>query len=196
LTGDLFLSDSRCRNEADIMHALAEKGFPVVEVLCAISETLGLVKRLYLVTALLEGSEDLLDSLHKSGTRKRLRLVKRFAELLWELEKAGIYHPDLHLNNVLVTPEGDLFFLDFDRAYHKAITPADVESMLWRLSRFADKMEKQGRFRAAPKERALFLRTYEHLSGRSIEGGMAQKMRRKGYLHRFGWFVESLLYGR
>ena len=196
LTKDLFMSDSRCRAEAHIMHTLARQGFPVAEAFCAISETAGPMKRLYLVTHLVENSKSLLDYLKESGSRVRLRTVRRFAQLLWDLERTGVYHPDLHLNNVLVTPRGELFFLDFDRARRKEITSADVEGMLWRLLRFTDKMEKQGKFRAEEREKILFVRTYERLSGHSIEKVMAQKMRRKNYIHRLGWFVEALLYGR
>ena len=196
LTKDLFLSDRRCRREAEILAYLGRQGFPVAEAVCALSENRGLTKRLYLVTGLIEDSQDLLDYLNQSGPRQRLRTIKRFAQLLWRLEQAGIFHPDLHLNNVLVTPKKELLFLDFDKACRKAITEKDVESMLWRLARFADKMAKQGTFRAQQREKMLFLRTYERLSGHGIVAVMEKKSVRKGLLHKIGWAVESFLYGR
>jgi hypothetical protein len=57
-------------------------------------------------------------------------------------------------------------------------------------------MERQGELVADEREKALILRTYERLSGRSITDQLQKSVRRKGFLHRVGWFIESLFYGR
>lgn len=194
LTQDRFLSGSRPLQEAEITLRLKEHGFPVADVCCAITENAGPVKRLYLVTFFEVGAVNLLDYLTRSTSRKRLRAIKTLATLFRRLEEEGIYHPDLHLNNVMIAETGELFFLDFDRAKAMELTPAHVESMLWRLARHADKMERQGRFQAKQREKVLFLRTYDHLSGRDMEKNMAAEAGKKNLFHRIGWFVESLLY--
>ena len=81
-------------------------------------------------------------------------------------------------------------------AVRKPITPADADAMLSRLVRFVDKAEKKGMLTVHDREKALFLRTYERLSGRSVAADIQKRLSRGGFLHRIGWFLESLLYGR
>ena len=194
-TRDVFFSARRNAQEAEVMLFLKRSGFPVVTPFATITELGTLRKRLYLCTLFEEGATNLLEYLKRSGKKARLRAAKRFGELLWELEKAGIYHPDLHLRNVVLTPDGNMLFLDFDRASKKLIGQRDAESMLWRLARYVDKMQRQGELRVDEREKMLCLRTYERLSKRRIIESMQKQMRRKTWLHRAGWFFESMLYG-
>lgn len=193
-TRDVFLSARRSAEEAEVMLLLKRSGFPVVTPFATITELGTLRKRLYLCTLFEEGAMNLLDYLKRSGTKARLRAAQRFGELLWGLEKAGIYHPDLHLKNVVFTPDGNMLFLDFDRASKRSIGQKDAESMFWRLARYIDKMQRQGELRVDEREKILCLRTYERLSKRNIIESMRKQMRKKALLHRAGWFVESLLY--
>jgi 3-deoxy-D-manno-octulosonic acid kinase len=195
-TGDLFLDRRRAVEEAEVMNYLREKDFPVVTPFCVVAEKRAFAFRLHLVTVLEEGAVDLLRQLGISPRRQRLRIAKQFAEALRRLEQAGVFHPDLHLRNVLLTPEGKLVFLDFDRARRKAIGRRDMESMFRRLGRFVDKMEREGQFSATGLEKALFLRTYARLSGTDLTQRLARSTRRAGLRHRVGWFIESLLYGK
>jgi RIO-like serine/threonine protein kinase len=195
LMRDLFFSAARSSQEVDVMLLLKRSGFPVVTPFATITEVGALRKRLYLCTILEEGATNLLEYLKQSGTKTRLRAVKRFAGLLWELERAGVYHPDLHLKNVLLTHDGNMLFLDFDKASKRSMRQKDVESMMWRLVRYIDKMQRQGQLRVDDRERALFLRTYERLSKRPITEKMQRNLKRKSYFHKVGWWVESLFYG-
>ncbi|MGD0233079.1 MAG: lipopolysaccharide kinase InaA family protein [Syntrophorhabdales bacterium] len=195
-TRDVFFSARRSAQEAEVMLFLKRSGFPVVTPFATITELGTLRKRLYLCTLLEEGALNLLEYLKRSGKRARLRAAKRFGELLWELEKAGIYHPDLHLKNVVLTLEGHMLFLDFDKASKRSIEQKQVKSMFWRLGRYVDKMQGQGELRVDEREKMLCLRTYERLSKRSIIGEMQRQLRRKTWLHKAGWFFESLFYGK
>jgi RIO-like serine/threonine protein kinase len=125
-----------------------------------------------------------------------LRAIRDLARFLWRLENLGIYHPDLHLRNVLVKNDGRLIFLDFDKACRKDISRKDMESMAWRLNRFAEKWEQKGYLRISMLERLLFLRTYSRLSGYNFEGEMTRKAKSKSLFSRAGWFFESILYGK
>lgn len=196
LTRDVFLKRRRVTSEAEIMAYLQNGGFPVVAPFCAIIENLFVVRRLHLVTKFEENTMNFLEYLQRSGRMQRLRAVKKLAESLWRLELAGVYHPDLHLRNVLVTPERGLIFLDFDRARRRTLTEKDVERMFLRLDRFVDKMGKQGQLFIDRKEKALFLRAYLRLSGKDFAGKLERTEKMRGYLHRTGWLFESLLYGR
>ncbi|MCX5853423.1 MAG: hypothetical protein NTZ24_02350, partial [Deltaproteobacteria bacterium] len=86
--------------------------------------------------------------------------------------------------------------LDFDRAQRKSIGKTDMERMFWRLNRYAEKMERQGKLKVDIKEKLLFLRTYGKLSGFDIAGEMEKKIGLKRIFSQAGWFFESLLYGR
>jgi hypothetical protein len=88
-----------------------------------------------------------------------------------------------------------MLFLDFDKASKRSIEQKQVKSMFWRLGRYVDKMQGQGELRVDEREKMLCLRTYERLSKRSIIGEMQRQLRRKTWLHKAGWFFESLLYG-
>ncbi|MEO0249058.1 MAG: lipopolysaccharide kinase InaA family protein, partial [candidate division WOR-3 bacterium] len=114
--------------------------------------------------------------------------------LLWRLEQTGIYHPDLHLRNVVLTADGRMLFLDFDKAVRKQLDQKDVESMFWRLERYVAKMERQGALVVYPYEKMLFVRVYERLSKRSLTKQIRKRLKTKNLIHRMGWFVESLLY--
>jgi hypothetical protein len=95
-----------------------------------------------------------------------------------------------------VKNDGRLIFLDFDKARRKDISRKDMESMIWRLNRFAEKWEQKGYLRISMLERLLFLRTYSRLSGYNFEGEMARKAKGKSLFSRAGWLVESILYGK
>lgn len=194
LMRDVFFSAARSAQEVEVMLLLKRSGFPVVTPFATVTEVGGLRKRLYLCTLLEEGAMNLLDHLKRSGARARLRAVKRFASLVWELERAGVYHPDLHLKNVVLTSDGNMLFLDFDKASRRLMRQKDAMSMIYRLARYVDKMQRQGELRIDDRERALFLRTYERLSKRSIMEEMRRTLKTRDIVHRIGWWVESLLY--
>jgi len=70
-----------------------------------------------------------------------------------------------------------------------------MESMIGRLGRFAEKMERQGLLSVSAMEKALFLKAYARLSGCDLREKMRRGERLRGPLHRTGWFIESLLFG-
>jgi 3-deoxy-D-manno-octulosonic acid kinase len=196
ITGQIFFSARRAADELEIMLYLSKEGFPVVDPYCVIIEKHPLTKALYILTLFEENSADLSEFLTASTCKKRLKIIKMLAQLMWHMEMLGVYHPDLHLNNVLVTDKDRLKFLDFDRAYKKLLTGEDMERMFWRLNRYVDKMERQGKLRVDIKEKVFFLRTYRKCSGFDLGKVMKNKVNQKGCLSKIGWFLESLLYGK
>jgi 3-deoxy-D-manno-octulosonic acid kinase len=196
ITRDIFFSTKRVEEELEILLYLKERGFPVVQP-CGLIVGEGFIARsLYILTVFEENAADLTEALKTSAQKQRFRIIKNLAQLMWHMETFGVYHPDLHLNNVLVTTWGTLKFLDFDRACRKSITKKDMERMFWRLNRYVEKMERQGKLKIHIKEKILFLRTYRKLSGFDMAEIMASKTGQKSLLSRIGWSFESLLYGR
>jgi tRNA A-37 threonylcarbamoyl transferase component Bud32 len=197
LTRDLFMSRARAVSEGEIIAYLRERGFPVVAPFCAVVEGHIGAKRLYLATILEENTVSLLEYLEcYTGERQRIRLARKLAHLMWLLQQSGVYHPDFHLRNVLVTPEEELVLLDFDRARRKTVGTGDMKSMFGRLGRFVSKMERQGRLKVGGREKAMFLRAYARFSGCDLSVEMARSAKRSAISHRLGWLAESLLYGR
>lgn len=195
-TGDRFLGGRRAVAEAEITEYLHRCGFPVVKPFCVVIERRALTCRLHLVTFLEEGAVELLQRTRESSAKQRLRIARRLGESFYRLERAGVFHPDLHLRNVIATSDGRLVFLDFDRARRKAVGPKDVLWMLKRLGRFVDKMERQGQLSATPLERALFLKAYARLSDYDPTPELRGSADRDALRHRIGWLMESLLYGK
>ena len=174
---------------------MGDQGFPVVKPLCAIIEKGVFFRKLYLVTYFEDGP-DLLKFLNGAAPRARLRTIRALAGLVWELHRLGVFHPDLHIRNVLVNPGGGLVFLDFDRAERRAPTQGDAEQMLWRLDRFVERMELQGELRVRPVERMLFLRTFVRLSGYRLAESMQAREQVRKRRRRLGWLLESAIYRR
>jgi 3-deoxy-D-manno-octulosonic acid kinase len=196
LTKDLFLTEKRALTELEIMFYLKENHFPVVEPVGILVGEDFPFRKPHIITMFEDNMGDLLEFIKVSSRKKRLRAIRDLARFMWRLESLGIYHPDLHLRNVLVKDDGKLIFLDFDKACRKVISKKIIESMVWRLNRFAEKWELKGYFRISIHERLLFLRTYSRLSGYDLESEMAKKMKGKSLLSRAGWLAESIIYGK
>jgi hypothetical protein len=194
ITREIFFSEKRAARELKITTHLEENQFPVVSPYGYITERRCCSKSLFFVTFFEENTGDLLDFLKTAGRKERLRAIKSFARLLFEMGRLGVYHPDLHLQNVLVKKAGGLILLDFDKAFFKAVTINDMERMFWRLNRFAEKKERAGELIVTIQEKALFLRTIERLSGYRIISDMQGQLEGKRRSYRLGWFLDLLLY--
>ncbi len=190
-TRSLYLDERRAISEGETMAHLVGIGVPVAAPFAAVIERLLIVKRLYLVTLFEEGAVSLLEYMKTAAKSERARAMEGLAGLLRQLEQAGVYHRDLHFQNVLVTREGRLMLLDFDRAAKRGLLREDIESMVRRLWRFADKMAWQGRLSVDEAEKAAFMKEYERLSGCDMSL-CAGRRRLHTSLHRLAWRVESL----
>ena len=196
VTKDLFLSEKRALNELKIMLYLKEHKFPVVEPVGVLIGEDFPFRKPHIITQFEENVGELLEFIKVSSRKQRLRAIRDLARFMWYLGRLGVYHPDLHLRNVLVKKNGKLVFLDFDKAFRKTLSKKDVETMIWRLNRFAEKWEVKGYFRISIMERLLFVRIYSRLTGYNLEEEMAKKIMGKKLLSRAGWFAESILYGK
>jgi RIO-like serine/threonine protein kinase len=196
VTGDVFFSDKRASDELTVMAYLEEKGFPVVRPYGYISDNRCCAKSLHFVTFFQENRGDLLDFLKKASGKERLRAIRDLARLMSELGRLGVYHPDLHLQNVLVTEEGRLVFLDFDKAQRTSVSRENMMRMLWRLNRFAQKKEKSGELLTTLQEKTLFLRVFERSSGYRVMEEMQRQLGNKRRASKLGWTLERIFYGR
>ncbi len=194
ITGDAFCGERRAAAELETMMFLEENNFPVVRPCGYIIKRTSCAKELHLLTFFEENAIDFIDFLKSAQKKERYQTIINLARLFFEMGKLGVYHPDFHLQNVLVTKQGSLLFLDFDRAYRKTMTKKDMERILWRLNRFTEKKANCGGLTVNAKEKMLFLRTIERLSGHHLIEDMQRQLKSKRRVYRLGWFLDSLFY--
>lgn len=194
ITQDRFFSEKRCLSETEVLNYLRGKGFPAVTPFATVAEKRIVAYRLTILTVLEERSLNLLDYLNTAGHRDRMSVIGSFVHLFCRMQTLGVYHPDLHIANVLVAATGKLIFLDFDRARRRTLSRKDREAMLWRLWRHIVKMERLGRLKLDDREKNHLLKTYSRVSGIDAQTVLGHRARRESYFHRVGRIVESLLY--
>ena len=105
ITRDLYAAPTRAPGELAIALALAERQVPTPAVLAYATypAPFGL-RRADVVTEELGGGEDLLAALARADAAEREgSLVPAVGELLAALKRAGAWHPDLNLKNILLT---------------------------------------------------------------------------------------------
>lgn len=121
---------TRSFRELEVLSYLLSKGVPVVRPLAAVARfrLLGLVYSASLVTQYEDGSENLLDLFKHSAPNSSVsdslaadtsggRLAYRAGRIAGRVLAAGVYHPDLHPGNLILTADDELKALDFDKAF-------------------------------------------------------------------------------
>ncbi len=196
LTGEVFYSPKRAARELDVTLYLEEQKFPVVSPYGYIAEKTGLTMSLFFLTFYKEHKSDLFEFLQSAGARERLRAIRGLSTLLFRMGSLGVYHPDLHLRNILVAGDGSLVFLDFDKAERKVVGEKDMANMFQRLDRYVEKQRKAGLLAVTMREKIYFLRVYERLKGGRVSRTMERTLVRGQRVYGLGWLVESLFYGR
>ncbi len=127
---------------------LRQRGVPVVEACGAVAHWVApYLYRSWLVSRWLTDSETLWSRLQReSETSRRDALMVAAGGAVRALHRAGAVHPDLNMNNILVTGSGaqaSIHLLDFDRARIES-APVDSRVDLQRLRRSARKLDPQG----------------------------------------------------
>lgn len=196
VTKGTFLGEKRARTELNITAYLEENGFPVVEALGYISRKGIITNDLFFISVFMDDARDLVGYFRTSDARDRLRMARKLGTHFFRLGELGVYHPDLHLMNVLVDRAGRLAFLDFDRAERKELTLDDYEKMFWRLDRYVRKYGDEFGEPVNDRERLIFLRTFERLSGQKVISRMQADRGKKERSAKLGWFVDRMLYNR
>jgi hypothetical protein len=165
VTGDLYRGDGRFLAELAVLVAAARGGVPVAEALGVVSRPASLgLRHGWLLLREIPGAVDVLRFLESAPSAARRRAVLVSAGLaIRALHDAGIEHPDLHLKNLLLTPDGRVLVLDLDRARRlPAVSREQRLDGLFRFDRFAAKQRKAG----MPVSRTDRLRVLRAYAGR------------------------------
>ncbi|NBB92524.1 MAG: 3-deoxy-D-manno-octulosonic acid kinase [Gammaproteobacteria bacterium] len=133
----LFTAYDRSRGfrEWRLLARLHGMGLPVPQPLMASCERRGPVYRCALLTRLVENTI----SLPQAADILEPEHWQRLGRVLGRFFRAGVVHPDLNANNLLIDGNGHWSVIDFDRA-HIRDAAVDPERMLRRLERSLDKL--------------------------------------------------------
>lgn len=126
---------SRAQHEFRVLSDVREWGISAPRPLVYI-ETPGRIYRTWLVTERIQDVRRLSES--GSGVRKDLVIagIERLADQVYVLIEHGLLHIDLHPGNVLINEQGEIFILDFDKAYLKSCSKRSLrDSYLHRWRR-------------------------------------------------------------
>lgn len=112
---------------------LLDAGLPVPEPLAAAFEHHGPLYSGALLTRRIPDAEPL----PEAAGRMRSADWKNLGKLLGKAARAGLRHPDLNANNILMDANGDFWLLDFDRAWisDNAFDPGPMIGRLQRSMR-------------------------------------------------------------
>ncbi len=196
ITRGAFPGEKRASDELNVTAYLEEQGFPVVKPFGYISRSGIIANELFFITYFEGDARDLVEYFRSSGKRDRLRMARKLAIYFVMLGDLGVYHPDLHLKNVLVHLSARLLFLDFDKAYRKKLHTEDYIKMFWRLDRHVRKYSSQFGAPVNDRERLIFLRTFEHLSGEKTISRMQEDREKQERSSKIGWLIDRILYSR
>jgi tRNA A-37 threonylcarbamoyl transferase component Bud32 len=199
LLRDFYLGRRRFLQEVRVSEWARDQDIPTAEVLALRIEQKGLcLYRGDLVTREIEASEDLDEYLKSARTGggwtvgQGKEIIRSVALLLQRMHRAGLYHADLNLKNILVqiTECGvNSYVIDLDRA--RVIKPLGSRMRIRNLVRLYRSMDKQGYLKdlIGMKDIVAFVRAY---CGEDLELLTVCKevMRKDMWLlryHRAGW---------
>lgn len=131
---DKYLWTGRFLRELAVCEALRGAQAPVPEVLALVMRRTGLFTRVYLVTAFVAGAVSLKAALPRDDPGRRNACLGKVGGALRLMHDQGIAHPDLNINNIVVTPQAAVMLLDFDGSRFSRC-PAKKWWSLFRLHR-------------------------------------------------------------
>ncbi|MGE3172980.1 MAG: lipopolysaccharide kinase InaA family protein [Planctomycetota bacterium] len=139
LLGDRYPAPARVRRELEVLTRLREEGVPVVAPLAALARRPRTFWRLRLLTELAAGAQPL-PAFCAADPEARRWAIEAAAVTIRLAFAAGLRHPDLHPDNVLVSRSGDkvrAVLVDLDRAeLVPVLTAQQRDTMLVRMARY------------------------------------------------------------
>jgi tRNA A-37 threonylcarbamoyl transferase component Bud32 len=170
LLRDTYFGRERFLAEVRVSEWARSHGVPTAEVLAMRSQRTGLgLYRGDLITREIEGSQDMdrylraLLEKEPSQLARRKETVRSVALLLQGMHRAGLYHADLNLKNIVIrfTQQGvNSYVIDLDRA--RVIRPLHSRLRIRNLVRLYRSLDKQGYLDGVIRTRDVleFVRVY------------------------------------
>jgi 3-deoxy-D-manno-octulosonic acid kinase len=201
VTRDLYLFGSRSFQELALTEGILSCGISTIQPIGAIHQLIfSPLYKAYLLSLEVPQAIDLIQyfkgiSLQPSPEKLLLkrRTIHSAGRLLREFHKAGFFHGDLQLKNILVAGDRTLL-IDFDRSCRKKLL-SNEERMrnLLRLNRSVEKWKRHG-LRITWTDRLRFFRAYADDDAEICE--VIQRAFRnyplRLFLHRLSWLVDRI----
>ena len=122
----------------------------------------------------------------------RLRIAFEIGACLRKLHKHGIFYTDLHVKNILIGPQGKIFFIDFDKArqYRAPLSTFRRRANLYRFLRSVEKYCYRGG-KLTDTDRAAFLIAYEPNSKKyaKLYRKLALGLSWRRLFYKLGWWL-------
>jgi hypothetical protein len=161
LLGDRYPGPSRVHGELTALVAMRQRGVPVVTPLAAVARRKGAFWQLRLFTELEAGALPL-PAFAAANPQDRSWAVEAAAVAVRLAFSAGLDHPDLHPDNLLVSRRGDRIravLVDLDKAkLRTSLTPRQTDAMLVRMARYLWKHRARLPVPCTAADRMRFLR--------------------------------------
>lgn len=167
LIKNLTLDGSRSFRELSFYNFLHQSGFPTPKACGAMAlRKFGIFYRHLLITEYWENSMDLVAYYKQNPSAfllEKREILIQLGHLVWRLHELGVYHRDLNLKNILISPSSlEMGIIDFDGARHYPFLP---ERKRWenliRLYRSALKLCTKGEFcEISTRDRWRFFLSY------------------------------------
>lgn len=152
------LENTRAFKEYATLETLKAKGLRVPEPAGARVTQHGLFYRADLITRRIENAHDLLQCLQTPAADS---LIDSIAESISLLHKAGVMHPDLNIQNILVDSDNLVWVIDFDQAKIIELSSNSKSAMLARLKRSFEKEVLRHGIKWSAENWALFEARYQ-----------------------------------
>ena len=202
LTGKLYLFGMRSFRELAITEEIRSCGIPTIQPIGAIHRSIfPIFYKAYFLSLEVPRAKDLIQYFKEivaSPSRENLLLkrktIRSVGFLIRQFHKAGFFHGDLQLKNILVAGD-QILLIDFDRSYRKPTLP--VQKMMKNLLRLNRSVEKWKR-RGLPITRTDRWRFFLAYAGddQKIREVMARTLRTyslRFLFYRLGWTVERIV---
>jgi len=116
LNRDLYFGGDRAAEELRATEAARAGGVRAPEVLAAGRRRAGPGYRAMLATRMIEGATDSASWLARADAAARAAMLREASRQIGRMHAAGVAHPDLNLQNLLVRTADEVWIIDFDRA--------------------------------------------------------------------------------
>ncbi|WP_455212040.1 3-deoxy-D-manno-octulosonic acid kinase [Kaarinaea lacus] len=135
------IEQTRAWREWHLLKELSDRGLPVPHPVAAHVVKSGVYYRADLMTLRLNASKPLTDFLRKKELpaaqwRNVGRTVRAF-------HNAGVYHADLNAHNVMLTDDGEVHLIDFDKGQIRPVAPGWQQANIDRFQRSLQKLSAQ-----------------------------------------------------
>jgi hypothetical protein len=192
LLGDRYGGSGRARAELAVLAQLQREGVPVVAPLAAVAQKHRAFWRLRLLTQVETGALTL-PAFCAAYPQHRRWAIEAAAVTVRLAFAAGLRHPDLHPDNILVAAHGDkvrAVLIDLDRARVKRpVDAAEQDRMLVRMARYLHRHSARLPVMLTRADHLRFLRAFglDRAGREAWWERLGAKLRRALAQHRLVW---------